>query len=727
MGTVITTRPRAKPPSWNPNTKSHRTHIRGAHKFVAIDGEGITLPDGSHRYVLIRIGTYPPLENPNGLHWTAIFEYLYDHFEPGTAYVGFYLGYDFTQIFRTLRENRARKLLTKPGIASRKRTQPHAEPMPVESDGWQFDIMSGRRLRIRPKLCRCPISLCGCDKAKWMYICDSGGFFQTSFLVAINPAKWPEPIVTDEEFATIQQGKESRADAELNDEMRMYNELENDVMARLMSRVDEGLQNLGVTLSPRQWFSPAQAAQAWMKGRVLGREEVDEIVPRAFREAARASFFGGWFEIFCHGRVPGIVYQYDINSAYPAHAWQLPCLSHGSYSSGSGCPSFDSGFTLARCSVMVPKGSQNGHTKKFIGAMPHRNEKGRISRPTATEGWYWLHEIRAAERAGCCRVMKWHEWQHYEPCSCPSPLRELKDLYLERLRQGKNTPLGRGARLVYNCVYGKLAQNVGNPQFMNFTYASLITAGCRVQILDAIASHPGGKAAVVQVATDAVYFLSPHPSLPISEKLGEWDTTEHHNITLFKPGVYWDDAAREQIAAGNTPQFKARGVSARDMAARLADLDRQFDEWGGKKPPRMRSPTGGLNKLWPSTAFKPSFAMITALQALMRNDWALAGTLMDGEARQSSNPGDKRQDPYFDKEAGIYRSEPIAHRSQDFIRIYGYPQSQPYDERFTQENPENIMADESKEKFGITPDGMVDQLMIDAMMPERKWTADVQR
>ena len=188
MSTVIITRPRPIPPSWKTPTSHHPS---GAHNFVAIDGEGITLADGSHRYVLIRVGTNPPLENPLGLHWTAIFDYLYDHFEPGTAYVGFYLGYDFTQIFRSMRENRARKLLTKPGIASRKMTRSsYPGMMPVESDGWQFDIMSGRRLRLRPKDCACPVSMCKCPKRPWMYICDAGGFFQTSFLVAINPAKW---------------------------------------------------------------------------------------------------------------------------------------------------------------------------------------------------------------------------------------------------------------------------------------------------------------------------------------------------------------------------------------------------------------------------------------------------------------------------------------------------------------------------------------------------------
>ena len=58
--------------------------------------------------------------------------------------------------------------------------------------------------------------------------------------------------------------------------------------------------------------------------------------------------------------------------------------------------------------------------------------------------------------------------------------------------------------------------------------------------------------------------------------------------------------------------------------------------------------------------------------------------------------------------------------------LTGWPVSEPYDARFDQSNPDNPMADESKEQFGITPDGMVDQLMIDAMMPERKWTPDVQ-
>lgn len=722
MSLVITTRPKTES---SRHGKSH--HKAGVSRFVAIDGEGITLPDGTHKYVLIRLGTNPPLENPRGLYWQDIFKYLYSYYQPGTAYVGYYLGYDFTQILRTMREDRAKKLLTREGQASRRMDKLPGVLMPVESDGWQFDILSGRRLRIRPKICRCRISMCKCKKPPWMYICDSGGFFQTSFLVAINPAKWPEPILSDDEYELIRRGKEHRADAELDDDMRMYNRLENDVMARLMVRVDDGLKRLGVTLSAKQWFSPAQAAQTWMKGRVPTREQIEENVPAWLREAARASFIAGWFEIMCHGHIPGITYQYDINSAYPAVAWQLPCLLHAKFSQGENEPSNPPEYCLVFADVTVPKHED----KRYIGAMMHRNMWGRISRPCWTGGWYWLHELRAAERAGCCRVLKYHEWRGFQPQCNTQPLRELKDLYNERLRQGKDTPLGRGARLVYNCVYGKLAQNVGMPEFMNFIYASLITAGCRVKILDAIATHPHGKAAVAQVATDAVYFLTRHPSLPVSKTLGEWSCTEHHNLTLFKPGVYWDDKARQAVKEGANPQFKARGVNAKDLAERLADLDRQFDEWPKLDTLPLASPMKYATKGWPSATFTPSFAMITALQALSRNDWSLAGKLMFVPVTQRSTPHEKREGRvYYDDEWKVYRTEPLRLRpkgGENTSKRSQWERSQPYEAKYGLLSPDNPHNDENREKFGITPDGFLDQLMMDAMMTDRRALPDVEQ
>src|SRR5256885_2291208 len=123
-------------------------------KFVGIDGEGVNLPNGEHRYVLLGIGN-DQIENANGLSWKDCFTFLYDHFETGTAFVGFYLGYDFTQIFRSLPEHRAHILFTQEGKALRRHRIKGKPPFPVEYEGWQFDLLGMKRLRIRPKLCQC--------------------------------------------------------------------------------------------------------------------------------------------------------------------------------------------------------------------------------------------------------------------------------------------------------------------------------------------------------------------------------------------------------------------------------------------------------------------------------------------------------------------------------------------------------------------------------------------
>src|SRR5690349_8431198 len=97
-----------------------------------------------------------------------------------------------------------------------------------------------------------------------------------------------------------------------------------------MTKLNEGFVEDGVRLRKDKWFGPGQAAQEWMKliGVPTG-EEVREAVPQWARDAARKTYYGGWFEIFHHGPVPGTSYGYDINSAYPAVIANLPCLLHG--------------------------------------------------------------------------------------------------------------------------------------------------------------------------------------------------------------------------------------------------------------------------------------------------------------------------------------------------------------------------------------------------------------
>jgi hypothetical protein len=323
-----------------------------------------------------------------------------------------------------------------------------------------------------------------------------------------------------------------------------------------------------------------------------------------------------------------------------------------------------------------------------IGAMLHRREDHSIVRPSETAGWYWQHELDAAIRCDLIDSVVCDEQWAYTGCDCPSPMRGIRGLYDERLRVGKNSPHGKGLKLVYNSVYGKFAQSVGDPKYGNALYASLVTAGCRVMILDAIASHPEGSNGVVMVATDGVYFTSRHPGLCLSSRIGDWDETPHSNLTLFKPGVYWDDNTRERIQDGGDPAFKARGVSAKAFAPVLADVDRHFDRWPDEFPGE-RDPCGPREGWYPSVTFQSGFSMVTCQQALQRGKWDTAGSVSDVELTQDADPMTKRHSGYY--EDGVYWSRPFKNGGP---RIESYA----YDRRFGQPDPE---------EYGITDDGTV--------------------
>jgi hypothetical protein len=680
------------------NRNGARTKARDEHvlRFVGVDGEGVTRPDGTHVYNLLSVGARS-LHHPDGraLTFDDIAGFLWECHEadPEAVMVGFFLGYDFAQWLRWLPEDRARALLTEAGRATRQRTGSHGNPIPfpVRWGPWEFDVLPNmRRFKLRPTHVmagRCVACGAHCDgdaKAKnehsWLYVCDTGSFFQSKFTTAVNPEKWPEPVVTADEYRRLQEGKAARSGPAVPEGTPVdpvtiaYNTLENDALARMMDRYNVGLVAMGLRLTRTQWHGPGQAAQAWLKA--TAPEHTGDnwrgltglhLEPY---EAAMASYFGGWFEIMAHGPVPGSTWNYDINSAYPHIIAGLPCLlpGHGVWHWGDGrLPRTKGRYRLVRATV---RGSD-----PFIGAMLHRTTKGRVLRPHGTAGWYWHHELRAARRAGLIDKVTYHEWWEYRgSCSCAPPFRAIAGLYRQRIDPtvGKNSPHGRALRLVYNSAYGKMAQSVGQPMFSNPVYASLITAGCRTMILDAIATHPEGTGAVLMVATDGVYFTSRHPGLHVdATTLGAWDESELHDLSLFKPGVYWHKGTRRAI-------IKSRGVNEAALGKVISRLDAQWSRrqascmsLDGRPvlPPGAREP-----EWWPSTTIAVPFSVLSPRQALQRNRWELCGAIdTEGTAVQSAMPLGKRM-PVEPKRApgSFYRTRPWGPAGP----------STPYDKRF---------------------------------------------
>jgi hypothetical protein len=566
-----------------------------------------------------------------------------------------------------------------PGVAT-VRSGKNSVPFPVRYAGFEFDILGFKRFKLRRE---------GSSKG-WMYVNDCGSFFQTSLLNAIDPAKWDTPILSAEEYQVLADGKSRRSSAVLDDTMRAYNRLENDIFGRLMRELSNGFASCGVRLQRSQWFGPGQAAQYWLSHLVdcPDTDTVGAACPDQFLTAARYSYYGGWFEIFAHGHIPGASYEYDINSAYPHVTAGLPCLVHGTWSSR---------YPVGR-DISIVHAHVRGNDE-ICGAMLHRMPDGSIRRPNVTTGYYWQTELDAARRSNilseCDVIERWT----YEPCDCPSPLASLSELYNLRLSVGKNSSMGKALKLLYNSVYGKFAQSVGNPRFGNPVYASLITSGCRTAILDAIATHPAKTRDLLMVATDGVYFRTPHPTLPISEKLGEWDVQTKVNLTLFKPGVYWDDAARKRIRSGDAPNFKARGISAHAFAKCIAAIDDQFSGWP-ERYPAERDPLGKDRTGWfPRVCFDTTFAMVTATQAIAWNAWSECGRVGHADVHPSGCAGCtgahvvQDSDPIGKRHSGslvgdVYRSSPYADGGTS-------PESVPYERRF------------GLEEYGVTEDGDV--------------------
>ena len=117
----------ARPRKWESDTQRRQaqTDRRKAERqrhdvdFIAVDGEGIGR-GRNHKYVLLGVGDQQ-IENPDGLGFSEIMTHLNSMRidNPKSAFVGFFLGYDFTQWFRKLPYERAKMLLTLLGEDSR--------------------------------------------------------------------------------------------------------------------------------------------------------------------------------------------------------------------------------------------------------------------------------------------------------------------------------------------------------------------------------------------------------------------------------------------------------------------------------------------------------------------------------------------------------------------------------------------------------------------------------
>jgi hypothetical protein len=146
------------------------------------------------------------------------------------------------------------------------------------------------------------------------------------------------------------------------------------------------------------------------------------------------------------------------------------------------------------------------------------------------------------------------------------------------------------------------------------------------------------------VATDGITFRSRHPNLHISpEELGAWEESEHRNLTLFMPGIYWDDNTRDKLRNGGDPSLKSRGIPAKALASRIFDIDDNFRR-------------GGSGIDFPAFEIPISFAIISPKQALARGKWELCGRVSTDSTRQIDSDPYTKRNPILELDGDIWRS-----------------------------------------------------------------------
>lgn len=522
--------------------------------FVGIDGEGGgeqgDKHPGYHAYFLLRAGEKSIRPDGDNVRITTgqALEFI-SGLDPHATYVGYFFDYDVTKILEDLPWTKLERLMNR---NARRRSDGHGI-FPVDYGPFELDYLPRKEFKVRK------------GKGPWIVINDVGSFFQCRFVQALEA--WQ--IGSDDERRIIATGKDMRGNFEVSDiEMiDRYNAMEIKLLQELMEKFRSACYD--VDLRPSKWQGPGLLAKSMLASNGVAKTKDVPLLNDAAYDGlltfGRSAFYGGRPELAVVGPVERPVFQYDINSAYPAAMLDVPCLMHGGWEFEEyvgGMPATaicaDSAIVFGKFEISnvrrqnadrYAKGG-NSKTPLWFG-LPFRSPDGSICYPAAGRGWYWDFEIRSAIHQD---FIADSAWVYNRQCDC-KPLAFIEDMYQKRLALGKNGP-GTVLKLAINSVYGVCVQSIGKPEYANSVWGSYITARCRAQIQDFIHSSPSctqGSCGsdILMVATDSVATWRQRKDIPLSKELGEWDEEVHpKGMFLIQPGLYFGSSGKHAKTRG---------------------------------------------------------------------------------------------------------------------------------------------------------------------------------
>jgi len=543
-----------------------------ARRWVGIDGEGVGRKQ--HRYVLLSCSDGDHIENRFGLSTEACLDFLLDLGTRDARLCGYYLGYDWTMILRDL-DDMALYELYRPEL----RAQANGAFRRVEHNGFKIHWLAG--------------AMWLSDDERKVTIWDLGKYFQGPFCNVDAQGKLsgalPSWNIRPDVQQMIASMKKRRSRFSWRDIalIRKYNLAECEALAELAQAIEDA--HTAADLKPRGWFGPGSTASVLLK-----RHDIQEkrgIIPPPMIEPVACAFFGGRAEISTTGKVHGPIHSYDISSAYPHHASQLPCLEHGRWE------------RVARERAITGKGVAHAlvhahlhHAPGDWGPLPVRLDSGSIVFPrSGASGWWWRDEWLAA-RAGWTGLKFDHAYVLRRECDC-KPFAFIPDLFAHRRAIGKETGAGKVLKLGLNSLYGKLAQTIGSAQYASRVWAGMITSGTRAQVLRLMLRHKR-LSNVLMIATDGLFSTEQHA---VDEEivLGGWERAEHESITLVRPGIYWLGETKLRargLGRDSLDVAKQQLATALEMGLQKVELAERIAFGGAKLCVYPGGAAGGLRR-----------------------------------------------------------------------------------------------------------------------------------
>lgn len=527
--------------------------------FVGCDGEGAGVDrNGRQHYMLFRIGDRE-LYTGKPLKPAEIFDFILAEPERSML-VCFALGYDATQTLRQLPTDRLRNGYTDADTGEIIAGTGIFDPPPIQGltsttwwEGYGIEYVPNNLLRV-----------CRLDKRNRRIehsgrtIWDIYGLFRRSFLDTLKASD-----VGREHWVELARMKAARpAFDRITREIRDYCALECDLLAQLMEQFRERAHAVG--LHPSAWAGAGRLASflhnkhgtpRWNYAQAGSYDYANKDMG-PYNAALRA-FYGGRFEAVRFGEIAGPIYEYDLNSAYPAALRDLPCMTigHGRYVKAEPLELAEAArrgdLFLADVTFQHPPGAT-------VCGLPMRREDGRIYWPLAGKGTYWSCELRAAQKLGAS-IMLEGGYIYQRRCDCHT-FDWVAELYRQRKALGDMQ--GEPIKLAMAALYGKFMQRrYGTGTYYNPIWGSLVTARTRAAMVEAVV---GNADSVVMFATDAVYTTKPL-AVDFGDGLGQWKQQTHADLFIVQPGLYW-----------SKERHRTRGVSGSVFAPWVSKFEKHW-------------------------------------------------------------------------------------------------------------------------------------------------------